>query len=912
MTKFRRILEEACLTGSELESQAPFNSPSGGKLLPPLRGGVGRGLFSVLTVVAFMALCLSAFAQFPPMGMNGDGTQGNPYQITDSMHLRVLADYVNAGNGNSTAGVYYKLMNDIDLSGYSAGTGWKPIGTYNIFYMHARAFQGNFNGDGYVITNLMAEYPVVNNSANNYIGLFGYIWNAKIDSLGIASGSVTGYQDVGGLVGLGDLSTITNCYTACNVNGCILVGGLVGKSVASVINSCYVISDSITGLADIGGLVGETDSSTLTNCYATCNINANGDRIGGLVGKSLSGSSIFANCYATGNVTGTAIGSGEYVGGLIGYCGAINNSTAVISIKNCHATGNITGNYCVGGLVGTCPAIKIKNSTIEDCYATGNVASGKTVAGGLAGSTGFATLTNCYATGNVIGEVVCGLVVYNSSGAIFTNCYATGDITATNINDKDIKAGGLVISNNGTLKNCYATGNISGTEQYTSIGGLVCTNSSTGIIDGCYATGNIIGGQDLNNDYQFTGGLVGSNEGTIKNCYAEGDVTGETSWGVGGLVGWNSSIITKCYATGNVASGTVAGGLVGRNGGNVTDCFFDKETSGQTNGIGYNYGTYGTADVTGKSTAEMMQKTTFTAANWDFNTIWKICEEETYPFFQWQEDIVCGGVSFVAVTNISNVPSKTVAGIYLTLIGIAQPSNATYKSIVWSVKNAGATGASLSGNTLYAATTGTLTLTATIANGAAIGTDYTQDFNIEVISEDDFVPVTNIGNVPSQTGTSTPLALTGTVSPSDATFQTIVWVVKDAGTTGAGIYYNTLYPSAAGTATVTATIANGKAIGTPYTQDFNIEVKPTGIVSTTLNNQLRVYPNPAKNQLTIEYGSSACFGYAQQSTLTAQERPLSEVEVDIYNVVGQKLNNCQFSIVNSQLSILNCQFSINY
>ena len=52
---------------------------------------------------------------------------------------------------------------------------------------------------------------------------------------------------------------------------------------------------------------------------------------------------------------------------------------------------------------------------------------------------------------------------------------------------------------------------------------------------------------------------------------------------------------------------------------------------------------------------------------------------------------------------------------------------------------------------------------------------------------------------------------------------------------------------------------------------------------------LRIYPNPAKEQLTIEYGSSACFGYAQQPTLTAQEHPLSEVEVEIYNVVGQNV-----------------------
>ena len=42
MTNFRRILEVACLTGSELELQAPFNSPSGGRIAPPQPSPKGR------------------------------------------------------------------------------------------------------------------------------------------------------------------------------------------------------------------------------------------------------------------------------------------------------------------------------------------------------------------------------------------------------------------------------------------------------------------------------------------------------------------------------------------------------------------------------------------------------------------------------------------------------------------------------------------------------------------------------------------------------------------------------------------------------------------------------------------------------------------------------------------------------
>ena len=87
---------------------------------------------------------------------------------------------------------------------------------------------------------------------------------------------------------------------------------------------------------------------------------------------------------------------------------------------------------------------------------------------------------------------------------------------------------------------------------------------------------------------------------------------------------------------------------------------------------------------------------------------------------------------FVPVTNIIGVPTTATAGIPLTLTGTVVPSNATNKTIVWSIQSAGTTGATISGNTLNTTTAGIVTVKATITNGLTASSDYTQNFNITV------------------------------------------------------------------------------------------------------------------------------------------------------------------------------------
>lgn len=104
--------------------------------------------------------------------------------------------------------------------------------------------------------------------------------------------------------------------------------------------------------------------------------------------------------------------------------------------------------------------------------------------------------------------------------------------------------------------------------------------------------------------------------------------------------------------------------------------------------------------------------------------------------------------------------------------------------------------------------------------------------NVSVKAEfaEKFIAVTNITGVPQETMEETPLQLSGTITPENATNKTITWSIADAGSTGATISDgNTLNTTGDGSVIVRATIANGTAVGTNYTKDFTITVtaKPT-------------------------------------------------------------------------------------
>jgi hypothetical protein len=125
--------------------------------------------------------------------------------------------------------------------------------------------------------------------------------------------------------------------------------------------------------------------------------------------------------------------------------------------------------------------------------------------------------------------------------------------------------------------------------------------------------------------------------------------------------------------------------------------------------------------------------------------------------------------TFIAVTDITDVPATATVGTDLKLTATVNPANATNRTIDWNIANAGTTGAAISGNTLSAVAAGTVIVRATIVNGVAAGTDFTKDFSITVNAVSYSIHIAGLSNgsisaAPAQAAAGETVTLT--VSPN--------------------------------------------------------------------------------------------------------------------------------------------------
>jgi hypothetical protein len=223
----------------------------------------------------------------------------------------------------------FRLANDLDL-------GDEPD-----FYIPYLA--GEFDGNGHKISNLSFNFDFVSN-----VGLFGYLASGgKVTHVGVENVNITGYVDIGGLVGR-SYGTVSNSYSTGSVTGATDVGGLVGFDNWGTVSDSYS-TGSVTGEDAVGGLVG-ANRGAVSNSHSSSDITGD-SYVGGLVGFNLEEGSV-SNSYSRGNVTGH-----EYVGGLVGW----NEQGAV---EKSYSTGSVTDSSLRGGLV----AYNSRGGTVRNSF----------------------------------------------------------------------------------------------------------------------------------------------------------------------------------------------------------------------------------------------------------------------------------------------------------------------------------------------------------------------------------------------------------------------------------------------------------------------------------------------------------------------------------------------------------------
>jgi Synergist-CTERM protein sorting domain-containing protein len=335
--------------------------------------------FSSVLWALLIAAAMAVMVIAPANAFSGSGTEADPYVIASQTDLQQLAADVNGGN--SYAGKYFMLDNDIALSG-----AWTPIGKDD-----EHAFSGEFDGAGNSISNLYISSDVY-----DYAGLFGVVSGdgAAVERLSV-SGTVNNskaYGDAGLIAGDIEYGTVLGCSVSGTVTADFAAGGIAGAARSGTIQDSKAdkVTVSATGNSSrAGGIVGVDDSDDesenqglVTNCSVTDSKITVGDfsgtsgsaNAGGAVGAAWSGSEV-SEC----TVSGTTITGG-------------NSSTSGSEVTSIGVN--------VGGVVGVAGGSKTE---IKDCMVTSSTVKGgnKASVGGVGGSADEGT----FASGNTVDSV---------------------------------------------------------------------------------------------------------------------------------------------------------------------------------------------------------------------------------------------------------------------------------------------------------------------------------------------------------------------------------------------------------------------------------------------------------------------------------------------------------------------------
>ena len=252
------------------------------------------------------------------------------FYLQTAEQLAGMAKLVNDDMANFKDKTVY-LENDLDLGGHewiSIGDGANTAGG---------SFQGVFDGQSHVVYNLYSHEGLKseNKDNNNNLyrnGLFGAIYNATVQNLGIENADIvipmndTSTYGKGILVDWMTHSTIKNCYTTGSITGGSYIekyiGGLAGfLNGNNSISQCYSTA-AITGNYDGEYYAEQEGGLEPMDCW---------DSLGGIVGASYTGQVTISDCWFGGEIVVNSIQAP--VGGIIGYGKGVSMVNCLVATK---------------------------------------------------------------------------------------------------------------------------------------------------------------------------------------------------------------------------------------------------------------------------------------------------------------------------------------------------------------------------------------------------------------------------------------------------------------------------------------------------------------------------------------------------------------------------------------------------
>ena len=245
-----------------------------------------------------------------------------------------------------------------------------------------------------------------------------------------------------------------------NTNDGSGTGGLIGTNnkggditYSSLINE---VTGTVTGTNNVGGLIGVNKADITGGRYTVA-----GEDAGMYINKIYNNGVINVGTYGDTDNDGDyefKVGTGSNIGGLIG-----NNADSG-SLTAGYNTGaiNAAGSENVGGIAGSnAGTIDQVFNTVMTENGQNQTITGGTNVGGLVGyNEAHGKITNAYNTSNVVATnqdgIVGGLVGNNQANGEITNAYNTSNVVTTN---QDGIVGNLVGTNSGTVQYVYGVAN---------------------------------------------------------------------------------------------------------------------------------------------------------------------------------------------------------------------------------------------------------------------------------------------------------------------------------------------------------------------------------------------------------------------------------------------------------------------